>query len=148
MFSKYLSHWIMFYFFVWFLGYIFNINLIVKYINPYYSSVLLFFGFILLIIYYILIKKYRYEYSFLFMKIIEHALPFIISYKLINDKNKYGLVSLVIICIIYLIFMNNINKNIYNTYFIDKPPLTWKEYFKSCKSDEKEYIPYCKLFYK
>ena len=88
MFSKYLSHWIMFYFFVWFLGYIFNINLIVKYINPYYSSVLLFFGFILLIIYYILIKKYRYEYSFLFMKIIEHAFPFIISYKLINDKNK------------------------------------------------------------
>ena len=146
MFSKYLSHWIMFYFFVWFLGYIFNINLIVKYINPYYSSVLLLFSFILLIIYYILIKKYRYEYSYLLMKIISHIIPLLISYKLIKNKHNNSLQTLIIICIIYLIYMYYINKDIYYTYFVYKPPLNWNEYFKVCKSKEGIYIPYCVLF--
>jgi hypothetical protein len=146
MFSKYLSHWLIIYFIFWFLGYIFNINIIVKYINPYYTSIVLLIGYILLQSYNIFIKKYRYEYSFLLIKIITHLLPLIISYKLIKDKHKYSFINLVIIVILYIIYMKYINRDIYHTYFIYKPPLNWKDYFALCDSKEVDYIPYCKLF--
>ena len=146
MFSKYLSHWLIIYFIIWFLGYIFNIKLIVDYINPYYTSIVLLFGFIILILYNIIIKKYRYEYSFLFIKILTHLLPLILSYYLLKNKHKYALINLIIIVIIYIIYMKYINRDIYHTYFVYKPPVNWKEYFKICESKEKNYIPYCFLF--
>ena len=146
MFSKYLSHWIIFYFYIWFLGYILNIKFIIKYINPYYTNILLLVGFALLILYNIFIKKYKYEYSYLLMKIISHIIPLLISYKLIKNKHNNSLQTLIIICIFYLIYMNYINKDIYYTYFVYKPPLNWNEYFKVCKSKEGIYIPYCVLF--
>ena len=145
MFSKYLSHWFVFFFGVWLIGYIFKINIIVKHINPYYTSILLLIGFIVLILHNIFIKKYKYESTFLFMKSIEHGLPLLISYNLLKNKDKYALINLIIICIIYIIFMNYINKDIYYTYFVYKPPLNWNEYFKSCKSKDGKYIPYCVL---
>ena len=146
MFSKYLSHWFIFLFGTWLIGYIFKINIIVKYINPYYTNILLLVGFIALILYNIFIKKYKYEYTFLFMKSIEHSLPLLISYKLIKNKHNNSLQTLIIICILYLIYMYYINKDIYYTYFVYKPPLNWNEYFKVCKSKEGIYIPYCVLF--
>ena len=145
MISKYISHWIIIYFNIWFLGYIFNINYIIKYINPYYASILLLGGFTLLMMYNILIKKYRYEYSFLAVKTIAHAIPIILSYYLIKNKHKYALINLLIIVILYMIYMNYIDRDIYHTYFIYKPPLNWKEYLISCKSKEGVYIPYCFL---
>lgn len=145
MISKYISHWIIIYFNIWFLGYIFNINYIIKYINPYYASILLLGGFTLLMMYNILIKKYRYEYSFLSVKTIAHAIPIILSYYLIKNKHKYALINLLIIIILYMIYMNYIDRDIYHTYFIYKPPLNWKEYLISCKSKEGVYIPYCFL---
>ena len=42
--------------------------------------------------------------------------------------------------------MNYIDRNIYNTYLIYKPPLNWNEYFKLCYTKEGEYIPYCFLY--
>ena len=146
MFSKYLSHWLIVYFIFWFLGYIFNIKFIVEYINPYYTSIVLLFGFIILLLYNIFIKKYRYEYSYLFIKIITHLLPLLISYKLLKNKHKYALLNLIVILIFYIIYMNYIDKDIYNTYFEYKPPLNWKEYSNICKSKEGKYIPYCFLF--
>ena len=91
MFSKYLSHWLIVYFVFWFLGYIFNINIIIKYINPYYTSILLLIGYILLQSYNIFIKKYKYEYSFIFVKLITHLLPLIISYYLLKDNLVIGI---------------------------------------------------------
>ena len=146
MFSKYLSHWLIIYFIIWFLGYIFNIKLIVDYINPYYTSIVLLFGFIILILYNIIIKKYRYEYSFLFIKILTHLLPLILSYYLLKNKHKYALINLIIIVIIYIIYMKYIDRDIYQTYFVYKPPFNWNEYFKLCKSIDGKYIPYCFLF--
>ena len=146
MLSKYLSHWFISYFILWLLGYIFKIDIIIKYINPYYISIVSFIGYALLQSYYIFIKKYKYEYSFLFMKIITHTLPLILSYYLIKDKHKYALINLIIIIILYLIYTIYINRKIYNTYFFYKPPTKWKEYFSLCKGDEGKYIPYCFLF--
>ena len=80
------------------------------------------------------------------MKIISHIIPLLISYKLIKNKHNNSLQTLIIICILYLIYMNYINKDIYYTYFVYKPPLNWNEYFKVCKSKEGIYIPYCVLF--
>uniref|UniRef100_A0A6C0C4V3 Uncharacterized protein n=1 Tax=viral metagenome TaxID=1070528 RepID=A0A6C0C4V3_9ZZZZ len=146
MFSKYFSHWLIIYFIFWFFGYIFNINLIVEYINPYYTSLFLLVGFIFIEIYNIFIKKYRYELSFLFIKILTHLLPLLITYKLIKNKDKYALINLIIIGILYILYMKYIDRDILDTYFKYKPPFNWKEYFNICKSKEGKYIPYCFLF--
>ena len=143
MISKYFSHWLIVYFNIWFLGYIFNINYIIKYINPFYTSIFLLIGYIIVQLYNILIKKYKYEYSFLSVKIIRHILPLILSYYLIKNKHKYALINLLIIMILYIIYMNYIDRNIYHTYFIYKPPLNWNEYFKLCDTKEGKYIPFC-----
>ena len=146
MFSKYISHWFIVYFNIWFLAYIFNIKFIIKYINPYYISIVSFIGYILLQLYNIFIKKYKYQYSFLFVKIITHTLPLILSYYLIKDKHKYASINLIIIILLYIIYMNYIDRGIYDTYLKYKPPLSWKEYFKVCNTKEGEYIPYCFMF--
>tara|TARA_A100001015_G_scaffold261871_1_gene307657 strand:- start:29 stop:478 length:450 start_codon:yes stop_codon:yes gene_type:complete len=146
MFSKYGSYWLASYFAFWFLGYIFNINVIIKYINPYYTSILLLIGFIFHQSYNVFIKKYKYEFSFIFMQIITHSLPLILSYYLIKNKHKYAVINLIIIVTLYLIYMKYINRGIYHTYFVYKPPLNWKEYFQVCKEDEGKYIPYCFIF--
>ena len=146
MFSKYLSHWFIVFFIFWFLGFIFNIDIITKYINPYYISIILLIGFIIIELYYIFIKKYIYEYSFLFIKIVTHLLPLIISYKLLKNKHKYALINLIVIVILYLIYMKYIDRDIYHTYFIYKPPLNWTKYFKLCNTDEGKNIPYCIFF--
>ena len=143
MLSKYFSHWLIIYFNIWFLGYIFNINYIIKYINPYYTSIFLLIGYIIVQLYNILIKKYKYECSFLSVKIITHILPLILSYYLIKNKHKYALINLLIIMILYIIYMNYIDRDIYHTYFIYKPPLNWNEYFKLCDTKEGKYIPFC-----
>jgi len=145
MLSKYFSHWLIIYFNFWFLGYIFNINYIIKYINPYYTSIFLLIGYIIIQLYNILLKKYKYEYSFLSVTIITHIIPLILSYYLIKNKHKYALINLLIIMILYIIYMNYIDRDIYHTYFIYKPPLNWKEYFKLCNNKEGKYIPYCFL---
>ena len=145
MLSKYFSHWLIIYFNIWFLGYIFDINYIIKLINPYYTSIFLLIGYIIIQLYNILLKKYKYEYSFLSVEIITHILPLILSYYLIKNKHKYALINLLIIMILYIIYMNYIDRDIYHTYFIYKPPLNWKEYFKLCNNKEGKYIPFCFL---
>ena len=143
MLSKYFSHWLIIYFNICFLKNIFNINYIIKYINPYYTSIFLLIGYIFLKNYNIIIKKYKYEYSFLSVKIITHILPLILLYFLIKNKHKYALINLLIIMILYIIYMNYIDRDIYHTYFIYKPPLNWNEYFKLCDTKEGKYIPFC-----
>ena len=103
MFSKYGSYWLVSYFAFWFLGYIFNINIIIKYINPYYTSILLLIGYIIIQLYYILIKKYKYELSFILVTFITHLLPLILSYYLIKNKHKhkYAVINLIIIVTLY-----------------------------------------------
>ena len=140
MFLKYLSHWFIIYFIFWFLGYIFNINIIIKYINPYYTNILLLLGYIIIQIYNIFIKKYKYEYSFLIVKIIKHIVPLIISYYLIKNKHKYALINLIVIIILYSIYENYIDENLYKTYFVNRPQLNWNEYINSCKSEEKSLL--------
>ena len=41
--------------------------------------------------------------------------------------------------------MKYIDRDIYNTYLIYKPPLNWKDYFKLCNTEEGKNIPYCFL---
>ena len=146
MISKYFSSWLALFFLLWFLGYIFNINIIIDYINPYYTSILLLIGFAITKMYNIFIKKYKYDYSFFTIISIIHISPIILSYYLIKNKHKYAIINLTIITILYIFYMNIINKNIFYTYFIEKPPTNWDIYFKMCKTNEGKYIPYCFLF--
>jgi hypothetical protein len=146
MLPKYISPWLSGFFLIWLFGYIFNIKIIINNINPYYTSILLLIGFIIIDLYNIIIRKYRYEYSFLFIKIMTHCLPLILSYYLLKNKRKNALINLIIIVILYIIYIKYIDRDIYDTYFVHKAPSNWKEYLKLCKSKEGKYIPYCFLF--
>ncbi len=142
MLSKYLSNWFNLFFILWLLGYIFNIDIIIKYINPYYTSILSLILFSIFIVH--LLNKYTFEKTYLLALIIAHILPVYLSYILIKDKHKYAIENLIILIVLYLIYMKYINIDIYKLYMKDTHPTNWKEYFKSCK--EKKYMPYCFLF--
>ena len=142
MFSKYISNWFNLYFILWFLGYIFNIDIIIKYINPYYISILSLILFLIFIVY--LLNKYTFEKTYLIALIIAHVLPAYLSYVLIKDKHKYALENLIILIILYLIYIKYINIYINKLYMIESHPTNWNEYFKYCK--DKKYMPYCFLF--
>lgn len=142
MLSKYISNWFNLFFILWFLLYIFDIKL--KYINPYYISILSLILFSIFILY--LLNKYTFEKTYLIALIIAHILPAYLSYMLIKDKHKYAIENVVILIVLYILYMNIINKNIFYTYFIEKPPTNWDIYFKMCKTNEWKYIPYCFLF--
>ena len=139
MLSKYISNWFNLFFILWFLLYIFDIKL--KYINPYYISILSLILFSIFILY--LLNKYTFEKTYLIALIIAHVLPAYLSYVLIKDKHKYALENLVILIVLYLIYTQYINIDIYKLYMIDSHPTSWKEYFKSCR--DKNYMPYCFL---
>ena len=51
MLPKYYSSWVHILFVLWVFGYIFKIDVITKYINPYYTSILMCIGFCLFIMY-------------------------------------------------------------------------------------------------
>ena len=59
MLSKYLSNWFNLFFILWLLGYIFNIDIIIKYINPYYTSILSLILFSIFIVH--LLNKYTFS---------------------------------------------------------------------------------------
>ncbi len=73
MLSKYISNWFNLFFILWFLGYIFNIDIIIKYINPYYTSILLLIGYIIIQLYNIFIKRYKYELLFISATLTTHT---------------------------------------------------------------------------
>ena len=133
MISKYYSGLIFQLFIIWTIGYIFKINFITKYLNLYYSTILISVGFILFSIYVICIKKEEFDVNFLLIfSILTHFLPLYITYK--YSSKKYVKETFIITIILYGMIMLYINKNPINVYLHDKHPLTYNEFIDKCEN--------------
>ena len=106
MLPKYYSSWVQILFVLWVFGYIFKIDVITKYINPYYTSILMCIGFCLFIMYLIYYKNYTFEPSFLITLSLIHFIPLYISRTYV--KNNYAIYNVMISLILYCIYMNYI----------------------------------------
>jgi len=144
MISKYYSTWILQLFIVWFIGYICKINFITKYINPYYTSLLISIGFVFWLVYLICLKDYEFQVSFLIILLLLHIGPLYISYTYV--KNEYAIENLVITVVLYLLFMGMNNINPMKVYLIDKHPSSWNEVNKVCRLNGNNFIPLCFIF--
>ena len=141
MLPKYYSSWVQILFVLWVFGYIFKIDVITKYINPYYTSILMCIGFCLFIMYLIYYKNYTFEPSFLITLSLIHFIPLYISRTYV--KNNYAIYNVVISLIVYCIYMNYIQKNPIDVYLHDKHPQSWKELLHMCRSKKGDLIPIC-----
>ena len=147
MLSKYYSNWLTVLFIIWFIMNKFKIYGY-QYVNVYYTSIVLLVGYLFYYFYNIIIKKYEYELSFLFMKSITHFIPITILLLYYKNKTKYAIETLIIITILYLIYLNYIKKTMYQVYFEDIHPKSWDHLYELCNSKEKDYIPFCNTYKK
>ena len=92
---------------------------IIKYINIYYLSIILLFGYILFIIADMNIKGEKYELKFYLMNAIIHALPLAILCSNGKTDDKYGVETLLIVFILYIIHLTYIGKDIVSIYTDD-----------------------------
>ena len=100
---NYLSNWIMIIFLVWLVMYKMNID-ISNYINMYYLSILLLFGYILFMFIDMMIKGNQYELSFFLVSVILHSIPLLILCQLNETGKKYALETLIIVIIMYYLY--------------------------------------------
>lgn len=144
MLSKYYSLLLIEIFIVWFIGYKLDIK-ILSYINPYYTSVLLAFGYFVVEFVNIVIKKKKFECSLQIIKLLTHLIPLLSLIYLNKLDHKYAMTTLLISFIVYVLYLCHINKSIYEVYFIDHHPESWDDFKKECLKDKERNIPACDL---
>lgn len=124
MFSKYLSFWIIVQFIVWSFGYVFKVDCIVKYVNPYYTSIVMCIGYVIYMSY-LLCKGYKFTVSFFVFNTLAHFIPLYVSYK--YARNKYNVENLIVILLWYGVYMISIQEDPFSVYFLDEQPTSWKD---------------------
>jgi hypothetical protein len=135
MILKYYSQWVFYLFILWLLGYLLKVDVITKYINPYYTTLVSAVGFTFWIFYTIGFKGHHFELSFLLFLIATHFVPLYISYKYSNKT--YITENLIGSLIVYGIYMTINNKDPFNVYLVDEYVNSWNELYKMCKSKNK-----------
>ena len=141
MLSKYYSLLLIEIFIVWFIGYQLNI----KIFNPYYTSVILAFGYFVVEFNNIFIKKKKFECSLQIVKLVTHCVPLGTLIYLNLLDHKYALKTLLISLFVYLVYLKYIGKSVYEVYFVDDHPESWNSLKKECLKDKGRNIPACKL---
>ena len=129
MILKYYSQWVFYLFILWLLGYLLKIDVITKYINPYYTTLVAAVGFTFWIFYLIGFKGYKFEVSFLLLLTLGHFVPLYISYK--YSKKTYITENLIGTLIVYGIYMVIIGKDPFNVYLVDDYVSTWSAFTDS-----------------
>lgn len=137
---KYYSSWILILSTIWYICYLLNLPLI-KYIDPYYSIVLMCYGFVVFLVYLKLYKKYQFNLSFLISISALHFIPLIVIYKL--PRGKYTTETLVISFFLYTMYLAYINKDIYTVYLVDKHPKNWDDVKDVCRLKKENNLPIC-----
>jgi len=127
MVSNYLSFWIIVQFIIWSLGYVFKVDCITDYVNPYYSSIMMCIGYVIYMTY-LWYKGYKFTTSFIILNTLAHFIPLYVSYKYVS--NRYSVENLVIILLWYGIYMISIQKDPFTVYFLDDQPTSWKDLYK------------------
>ena len=127
MFSKYLSFWIILQFILWSLGYIFNIDCITRYVNPYYTSIVMCIGYVIYMSY-LIYEGYKFTPSFLISNTLAHFIPLYVSYKYV--RNRYSVENLIVILLWYGVYMISIQEDPFTVYFLNEQPTSWKDLYK------------------
>ena len=142
MISKYICNWINQIFVLWFIfGYLLNIKWILKYINLSYLVVFQIFAQLFIYIYLIIKNKFIFDedkdnYSYMIINIIIHILPLIILINIKKFNTKYALENMIILILLYYLYMNYINKSIYELYFADEIVQSWNKMKEICKKNK------------
>jgi len=139
----YLSFWLHYVYVIFIIAYLLNIKIITKYINPYHSVYVLFIAYLGYLVY-LFNNGYRPSIIFFAIQMFAHIYPIILLQYLKIDNRKYGMETLMITILLYILYMNFINRKIYHVYSIENQPESWNDYLKKCQVDE--YYPFCSLF--
>jgi len=144
MLSKYFSEWVQQYFLIWLIGYVLDIKVIIKYMNPFLLTLITCIGYVLFIGYLIIMKKYNFEISFLVVISLLHFIPLYVSYYYIT--NRYAVHNCIILGLLYVIFIQTIGKDVLSIYLSDKHPRNWIEVTQLCRSKQQYLIPICFIY--
>jgi len=117
--KEYLTTWIWFLFVLWMIGNSIGMN-ITEYINMYYLSVILLFGYIIFIFVDMNIKSEKYEKKFYVMNAILHALPLAILCVKSKIDEKYAFETMVCVLILYIIHLTYLGTDIVSVYTDDR----------------------------
>ena len=121
--KEYFTSWILSLFIVWYTLYLLNIG-IHKYINIYYLSVILIYGYILFIIIDMNIKGIKYENSFYCLSAIIHLTPLFIFCLTNNIKSKYAFETTIILVMLYLVYLEVNKTDVISVYTDDRKRFT------------------------
>jgi len=124
--NNYFSMWVILLFIVWLLMEKYKVcgwN----YINVYYLSLILFYGYIFFLVIDIIFRKKEYDFSFYVVSIIIHSIPLLILCKKESMNNRYALETLLVIFILYMVYLKSKGKNLVDIYLKDEVPRRWKD---------------------
>ena len=144
--SKFLSYWLLLLFIIWLSSYILNIKTVLRYINPYYTKLLLFACGFLYIKNNIYIRKFNYDNIYLSFIILIHILPLVIYTSISKYTTKNALETLLGILLYYALVLFIYDVNVWELYTRKKDISTWVEYKDYCRLKEDKLIPYCFIF--
>lgn len=113
--KEYLTTWILILFVLWMIGNSLGMK-VTEYLNMYYLTVILLFGYIIFIFVDMNIKGEKYEKKFYVMNAILHALPLaILSLKGKTDE-KYAFETMIGVLILYIIYLTYLGTDIVSVY--------------------------------
>ena len=118
MLSKYISHWILIFFIVWFLLYQNKIE-IHKRIDIYYLVKFLWYGY-LLYVFINLCLGVKYDIYFLIFNLLTHGLPLYYLTKINYQPNQNSLIIFVVVFMMYLIYIRSMDKTMIDIYLVDE----------------------------
>jgi hypothetical protein len=145
MISKYISTWWLVLFYIWLLGYFLNIKTITDNINVYYTTILLFLGFMGINFYYTQYLKRTFKPKLWLALLYYHLTPILILITLNKRNHKGAMETLIISILLYIFHMVYLKESIYDVYFIEKLPQSWEDINIRCKSEENKEKIFCIL---
>tara|TARA_B100000085_G_C18353483_1_gene435330 strand:- start:289 stop:699 length:411 start_codon:yes stop_codon:yes gene_type:complete len=113
--KEYLTTWIWILFVLWMIGNSIGLK-ITEYLNMYYLSVILLFGYIIFIFIDMNIKGEKYEKNFYVLNAILHALPLAILSLKGKTKQKYAFETMICVFIVYILYLTYLDTDIVSVY--------------------------------
>jgi hypothetical protein len=132
MLSKYLSHWFALVFLIWVLSYQLGFKRVARELNPYYITIVFFWGYLILDAYMILIRGFQFETSFLLFKVASHATPLILMLYMRQTSSTNAMRTLLLATALYVIYIKWKGRDLTDSYFKDFYPKSWDDLDKFC----------------
>ena len=114
-------------------------------INVYYTTILLFLGFMGINFYYTQYLKRTFKPKLWLALLYYHLAPILILITLNQRNHKGAMKTLIISILLYVFHMIYIKESIYDVYFIEKIPQSWEDINVRCKSEENKEKIFCIL---